>query len=355
MTSAWVPHGHIRDEDLEESYQNARAAVNSSGNSRDPKEYHSIHLMEDLCNLSWFPRPHYKTNSQFPPSDTKGPNKACDLATQYVDDIHKWHLFFFHEGKRAKNSSESKIRALENQAQGYCKEFIESHEDVSLVYANTFVGGYVRFWSFTRGDSKLRGFWNGDEKDHFEHYRDVGLDEHFHDIQRALDGIKSMPVSALRRGQDHSQIGVSSFSLKVPTTYSVPMQPASSDVPTTLRGYQVNYSAPVNLASSSLATTPTPVAFDTSISSAPVALRDEDYVDVTLVQYGRDISHHVYRFQTPRGPVEKLGSEFDVSTDPRGNQCMVYYGKLSGTYFWTTSLDPESEHVRIDTKKKRHI
>ena len=76
-----------------------------------------------------------------------------------------------------KNTTKSKIRDLENQAQGYCKEFIESHEYVSFVYANTFTGGSVRFWSFTRGDKKLRGFWNGDEKDHFEHYRDVGSDD----------------------------------------------------------------------------------------------------------------------------------------------------------------------------------
>ena len=62
---------------------------------------------------------------------------------------------------------------------------------------------------------------------------------------------------------------------------------------------------------------------------------------------------HVYRFETPRGPLEKRGSEFVAGTDPRGNQCMVYYGKTSGVYFWTVTLDPDNQYVAVDTKRKR--
>jgi len=218
------------------------------------------------------------------------------------------------------------------------------------VYANTFVGVYVRFWTFSRGDTRLRGFWEDDAKGRFENYRDVGSDENFHDIQRALDSIKSMPVGPLPRGQSHFQIGASSFSM-LPVAYSISASPALANV----YEYPVNY-ASENLASSSLATISLtlPAAFPASMGSSPAALRDEDYVEVTLVKYGQDISGHLYRFKTRLGLLlEKLGSEFYTSTDPRGRPCMVYYGKTSKIYYWTASLEPKNEYVKIDIKKKK--
>ncbi|ESZ91636.1 hypothetical protein SBOR_7998 [Sclerotinia borealis F-4128] len=218
MSSTWVPHGHILDKDVEEPYQNAKVSIDAFG-----KGHHSIILIEDLCRLTWFPLPDFKSNSQIPPSYevTKGPNKAkvCDLVTRSLDKTHKWYLFSFHEGKEKQaqvdNSAESgstiniNIKDLENRAQDYCKEFFDVHRDVDLVYVNTFSGVSVRFWSVRRGDETLRGFWGGDEKDHFEHYRDVGLDAHFHDIERAL--LRMRPVSIPPVGQVFSQIGTVSL------------------------------------------------------------------------------------------------------------------------------------------------
>jgi len=76
-------------------------------------------------------------------------------------------------------------------------------------------------------------------------------------------------------------------------------------------------------------------------------LRDEDYVEVTLVRRGQDINSNVYRFRTPAGSLEKRGGKFQGGIDRNGNHCMVYYGKRSRIYYWTWSLDPESELVKV--------
>ena len=365
MTSRWVPHGLIQDQDLEEVYQAAKLSVDRDGNCKDPKEYHTIHLFEDLFNLLTFPRPNYKTNSQQPPSDKVGSDKLCDLATKAVDDGHKWHMFCFSEGKRASNTSDSKIKALEVQAQGYCKEFVDAHPHVNRIYANTLVGASIRCWSYTRGDSKLRGFWNGDEKDHFEHYRDVGNEEHKLQLERAFADMKSMPPGVLHRGQDHSQIGASSS--RYSTSAAYPLGSSTSAVSSAYGPVSVSTYSSISGAqqvtsmsqgsnsvswSSGLSGTSQVVA-ESSTSATSVPLRDEDYVEVTIVKRKKDIADNVYEFHTHAGRVQKLGSDFFESTDPRGIPCMAYYGPSSKTFYWTTSLDPDSGYVRIGGKGKK--
>jgi hypothetical protein len=352
----WVPHGLIKNQDLEECYQNAKFSVDAKGNSYDPKEYHTVHLFEDLFNFQLFPYAEgFKSNSQVPPSDKAGQDKASDIATKYVDDRYKWHMFCFSEAKRAKNTSQSKIRAVETQAQGYCKEFLESHPEVNMVYANTLVGASIRCWSYKQGDSKLRGFWNGDEKDHFEHYRDVGEDENVAQLEDAIANMKSIPTGVLRRGQDHSQIGASSSNY-----YSSAALPLRSNAPDQLYGGQE--SAPSIPPDSdqqamerSAGPSDTPLVSDFQSTSA---LQNENYVEVTLVKPGQDIANNTYQFQTHIGTVQKLGSEFTELTDPEGFQCMGYYGSKSKIWYWTRSLDPESGYVVVykgkGKEKRKH-
>ena len=60
----WVPHGLIKNQDLEECYQNAKFSVDAKGNSYDPKEYHTVYLFEDLFNFQLFPYVEgFKSNS----------------------------------------------------------------------------------------------------------------------------------------------------------------------------------------------------------------------------------------------------------------------------------------------------
>jgi hypothetical protein len=243
-----------------------------------------------------------------------------------------------------------------------------------------------------RGDSKLRGFWNGDEKDHFEHYRDVGEDENVAQIEDAIAKMKSIPIGVLRRGQHHSQIGASSSNY-----YSSEILP--SNAPGQLYAGQASASSiPPDSNQQAMEWNPAPdqlYAGQTSASSIPQesdqqamewnpapdqlyagqasassippnsgfqpasALQNKNYVEVTLVKTGQDIAHNTYRFQTQIGPVEKLGSEFVESIDPQGSPCMAYYGSRSQIWYWTRSLDPESGYVVFKGKgkesgKRRH-
>jgi hypothetical protein len=83
--SYWMPHGLIQDQRLEEVYQAAKLSVDEHGYSKDPKEYYTVHLFEDLFNFVLFPGPNFKVNSQQPPSDKKGVDKSCDIAVKFVD------------------------------------------------------------------------------------------------------------------------------------------------------------------------------------------------------------------------------------------------------------------------------
>jgi hypothetical protein len=357
MTS-WAPHGQIKNRDLEEAYQNA---LNAQG-----KEFYAVILIEDLSNSEWFPRPEYKTNSQVPPSDTGGYNKACDLATSFIDSGYKWHLFFFQEGKRAKRTSQSNIKALEIQAQGYCKDFLNSHQDVDMVYANTFVGVHVRFWSFTRGDDILRGFWRGDEKDHFEHYRDVGRESHSGDIEGAIRHMKTVPIGgALPRGLDHDRIGSSHF----PTTQPLSMGSLSTALPT----YQpaAYYGQPATAGPSSgydytypIAQAPTSSTFSSQASDTEVGDDVEEhhalvpagaiYVEVSSqLKDGKEL----YHFNSGDQHYAKEGHEWEERTvtakDGKTYDCFLYTGRKTGTHFYTYSLRdvPVYTPVRESGKK----
>lgn len=325
MNSTWVPHGFIQSKDLEEVYENARAS-----SLEDPKEYRSIHLIEDLCHQVWFPGSDFKTNSQYPPSDSKGPNKACDLATQSIDREHNCHMLIFHEGKRARNKTGSKIRILETQAQGYCEEFLKSNENVSMVYSNTFAGASVRFWSFTRGDNKLRGFWAGDKKDEFKHYKDVGLDENLRELQRAIDAMKSMPVSALRRGQDHSQIGATSSISK----YTV-SAPSSSMPGASYTGAGSVYTYPIRIATPSPELNPG--AGEAGLGASPPAEmvpQGAVHVEVELEISGD--GSEIFHFDYGQNHYAKKLEEWEertVSVQGRTYDCFIYTGQKSGKHF----------------------
>jgi hypothetical protein len=175
--ASWKPHGLIQKQTLEASYRNAKLAVDSLGNSSDPKEHFTFKLWEDLFNKQLFQGDGFTVNSQQPPSTRKGSEKACDIVVMYVDNDYEHQILCFAECKRAKSVKISKIRALETQAQGYCDEFLEAHPNIDIAYACTLVGVYIRCWSLHRGDDKLKGFWSGNEKDHFEHYKDAGSDD----------------------------------------------------------------------------------------------------------------------------------------------------------------------------------
>jgi hypothetical protein len=72
------------------------------------------------------------------------------------------------------------------------------------VFAITLVGPFVRCWLFCDSDNKLIRLKNNSLKDHFEFYRNIGLEENKLDLEKQFAQIKSMPVKALYKGQDLS-------------------------------------------------------------------------------------------------------------------------------------------------------
>ena len=204
---SWKPHGLIQKPGLEEPYQNARLSIDIYGNEIDPKEHFTVHLFEDLFNKEIFTGDMFFVNSQQPPSRKRGRDKACDIAIKYLDQNYHHQILCFAEAKRARNMIYSKIRDLEKQAQGYCQDFLEANQKEEFVYACTLVGASIRCWIMRQGDPNLVGFWDGQQRDDFQYYRDVGLDEHKVELVRAFDLMKSVSPSALRLGQDSSMIG----------------------------------------------------------------------------------------------------------------------------------------------------
>lgn len=103
---------------------------------------------------------------------------------------------------------------------------------------------------------------------------------------------------------------------------------------------------PVASASSSSSYSVASASSSSAYSSAPYSqptsnastLDDNDYINVTCVERGRDIASSVYRFRTPAGSVEKRGDQFYQATHQNGHSCMVYYGVNSQRHYWTWSL-----------------
>jgi len=195
------------------------------------------------------------------------------------------------------------------------------------------------------------GLENGNLKDHFEFYRDIGLEENRLELEKQFAQIKSMPVGALRRGQDLSQIGhygdrsmfnpvinqasqpeqsFSSYPINLAQTTSYAIRPGSY-TSSTAHGVHGEPSSSVgydNLSVPSQPQYPTSAALSAPESSS--ALRPEHYRSVVLVRSGKDIASNLYRFQaTEDQDLEKYGSEFFVVEDAQGQECWVYEGRTS--------------------------
>jgi len=283
------------------------------------------------------------------------------LTTNYHHQI-----LCFVEAKRARNTIYSNIRDLENQAQGHCQDFLEAHPESDLVYACTLVSARIRCWSLSRGDRKLVGFWDGNGRDDFRYYRDVGLDEHKLELEKAFDLMKSMPPTAIRLGQDPPTIGsrLGELSKLEPVYSQYSVSVAYTQPPT---GYSRGFPAAGTSSTPSLEV-PNTALYEAARAPMDVEypnisqLLDEDYVQVSVYEFGDSIWEHIYRFVHTGRTLERKDSEWHEDTVLRQGQlmpCMVCTGRTSGVRYWTWTLDPESQSVTVNLKnkgkgKKRH-
>lgn len=189
-TRSWRPHGLIQQQTLEAAYQNAKISVDSQGNVISPKEHFTVSLFEDLFNKVIFPEDAFSINSQVPPATKHGSEKACDIAIRCCMSGYSRRIFCFAGAKRASSHTKAAIRDLEEQARGYCADFLGANPKVNKIFACTLVGTSVRCWEFRNADSHLRPLWGDKKPSNFSDYLDVGEDAGIPRLEKAFGAMK---------------------------------------------------------------------------------------------------------------------------------------------------------------------
>ncbi|KLU90713.1 hypothetical protein MAPG_10565 [Magnaporthiopsis poae ATCC 64411] len=186
-TRSWRPHGLIQQQTLEAAYQDAKMSVDSQGNVTSPKEHFTVSLFEDLFNKVIFPEDAFSVNSQVPPATKPGAEKACDIAIRCCMDDYSRQILCFAEAKRASSHTNAAIRDLEEQARGYCADFLDANPNVDKIFACTLVGTSVRCWEFEEKSSHLQPLWNpAGQVATFSEYLDVGEDAVVRRLEKAF-------------------------------------------------------------------------------------------------------------------------------------------------------------------------
>ncbi len=150
-------------------------------------------MFEDLFQHQIFSQPGYYINSQVPLAREKDNEKACDMAIKFLPADYRHRIFCFAEVKCAETHTYSKIRHLEEQAFGYCLDFLRANPDIGRTYACTLVGASIRCWSLAPGDNELKSFWMG-PKGSLVAYMDVGDDRYAAPLTSAFGDMKLMLI-----------------------------------------------------------------------------------------------------------------------------------------------------------------
>lgn len=169
------PHGLITTPALHVQYLSAHIESYDKA-IHDPKEFQTLELLENILNKVVFSRSsRIFINFQQPPGIES--RKACDLVVKYAEaDSFQTQVLCFVKCERSEETSLYSLKALEQQALGYCKEYC-SIEGKPFIHAATAYGAHVRLWKYPKGNSSLFQLWGSEEEGHWEHYKDVGVNE----------------------------------------------------------------------------------------------------------------------------------------------------------------------------------
>ncbi|CAH0053965.1 unnamed protein product [Clonostachys solani] len=190
--STWKPHGLINYPGLETKYLMAKQSVNDRGNLLvDRTAYKAVNLFEFLFNKFVFSDLKFSVSSQTP-SNVQS-RKACDIVIEAETPDRAWQTLCFAGAKRAANQTESLVKAVEDQALGYCKDFLTANSDINKVFACTIIGASIRCWTYSQGDEDLVGFWDGQSRDSYRYYLDIGDDANVARLNHAFNFMKSNP------------------------------------------------------------------------------------------------------------------------------------------------------------------
>ncbi|KAF5871140.1 uncharacterized protein Bfra_007654 [Botrytis fragariae] len=192
----WKNHGLITRR-LEEAYLSARARLDIMGNNA--KESATVGFFE-LWLKAEFSEKRFFLKSQFGVSARKGPEEQVDDLLGYMTHYMLQQPLVMIEAKRHPKGREymtpGELTALENQVEGYCRQWLKDNPDIHFLYAVTCASTEMRFWIMERNRdmerAKMVGLWEPKKRTWAE-YRDPGLNCDAKIIKAAINLIKDNP------------------------------------------------------------------------------------------------------------------------------------------------------------------
>jgi hypothetical protein len=105
--------------------------------------------------------------------------KACDLLlSAWNENSETNSAICFIELKRPTEKTPAKLKILENQVLGYCREYLDYHEEDQYIFAGTGVATHIRLWIVRRGISmELEPLWGSPKLGEWINYYDTGDEE----------------------------------------------------------------------------------------------------------------------------------------------------------------------------------
>ncbi|KAF7897960.1 uncharacterized protein EAF01_008926 [Botrytis porri] len=182
----WRNHGLITRR-LEEDYLTARSNLDIGGNNA--KESATVGFFERWLNDVFSEQ-----------RARKGPEKQADNLLGYITHYMLQQPLMMIEAKRHPKGRDymtpGELAEVENQVEGYCRQWLKDNPDILFMYAVTCASTEMRFWIMKRSRdmerAKIVGLWEPSERT-WAQYRDPGLDCDAEIISAAIDLIKDNP------------------------------------------------------------------------------------------------------------------------------------------------------------------
>jgi len=191
-SSGFRPHGLIRTQ-IEQALYNRAHIANVYTGIADPKEYETSALMMFILYSHLFTaQENFVVSAEQPPEQTT--KKRCDIVVRYLESGgQRIRVLCFAECKRARTSQKFSLHALEEQARGYCEEYLKSEPDTPWVYAATMAGAHVRLWTVKRHVKGMVPFTGLPTEGDWNEYKDVGDDTAGRELEICFRRMKEWP------------------------------------------------------------------------------------------------------------------------------------------------------------------
>ncbi|KAJ8068458.1 hypothetical protein OCU04_004013 [Sclerotinia nivalis] len=153
-----------------------------------------------------FPEKRFLNKSQKGVVPRHGPEKQVDNFLAYTNVHYLETGLMMIESKRHPEDKEDmtkgRMAALEEQVEGYCRQWLEEYKEIPFLYALTCVSTLMRVWVMQKPsrsrdmkNAKLVGLWEPDKRT-WDEYKDTGLDCDAVILRTAFRLIKDNPTGS---------------------------------------------------------------------------------------------------------------------------------------------------------------